>query len=560
MAVRDPWDSLRHSASFFGAWVPAQSRAIAKGDGRQHGRECSAWRPATDPSCVSGHAQCRTRDPIARGTFAREFSQAHGLVPQGSVAGVASLPSIQFGTGVQIMVQAIRRGAWRGGEPNGWHEDLVWYAAAMHQMRLRTPDLDEFLALLSEALVEGFSAPLVDGMAGIAAQWADPLSLGYQSQVHGTFVDSSQWPPVNGKRALWQECAHNHWFFLPWHRAYLVEFEAVIRQHIADLEGPADTWGLPYWNYSDFGDDERRLGLPLPLRGERLPHDVTVPGVEPGPDGTFPNPLFNPVRLTQGDPAPGVNRWADATAALLRPHYANQEDTGRVSFGGGVIEDPGNQALFHDRTSEHGQIDVQPHGSVHGHVNGAMALFQTAGLDPVFWMHHCNVDRLWETYSRDLDHGYPFENGVGAGTVAHQSWTEREFLFLRSDGSEATWTAPAVLDVHDLGYEYDTTEPPPLPPVPPPPAGSENQPFGLDVTIPEPVAASGDFGLDGEMEVVAVGGSEADRDTPLASFPEGARWLLRFEGITCSRPAPTSFDVYLGLPPDAAADPADPTH
>ena len=40
-----------------------------------------------------------------------------------------------------------------------------------------------------------------------------------------------------------------------------------------------------------------------------------------------------------------------------------------------------------------------------------MASFFTAGLDPVFWMHHANIDRLWETYAHDLDHGYPFPQG-----------------------------------------------------------------------------------------------------------------------------------------------------
>ena len=90
-------------------------------------------------------------------------------------------------------------------------------------------------------------AQAVAELVAIAAQWGDPRSLGYQSQVHGTFVDKPNWPAG----ALWQECAHNHWFFLPWHRAYLLEFEAVVSEHIVALGGRAD-WALPYWNYTDF--------------------------------------------------------------------------------------------------------------------------------------------------------------------------------------------------------------------------------------------------------------------------------------------------------------------
>jgi tyrosinase len=447
--------------------------------------------------------------------------------------------------------------SWREGAENGWHEDLIWYAAALHQMRLRTPKLDEFMQLLAAALDQGLPQDLISRMSAIAADWSDPQSLGYQSQVHGTFVPVAQWPKVAGRRALWLECAHNHWFFLPWHRAYLLEFEAVARAHIEALGGPASTWGLPYWNYTDFQRDPRRLGLPLPLRAETLPGDVVVPGVDPEPDGTRRNPLFNAVRELRGDLELEDASWADASAALQRPHFANQQDTGRVSFGGGVLESPNNQALFHDRTREHGLVDVQPHGSVHMEVHGAMALFQTAGLEPVFWMHHCNIDRLWETYAHQLGHGYPFEDGVGEGTPAHKSWIARQFRFLRGDGAAVEWTAPQVLDIEQLGYSYDTTAAPPLPPTPPPPDGSENQPFGLDAAVLEPVAVSDEFALSATMDVPLTGGS--GDDITVAAFPAEASWVLRFEGIRSQLPAPTSFRVYLGLAPEdeARADDAD---
>ena len=86
-------------------------------------------------------------------------------------------------------------------------------------------------------------------------------------------------------------------------------------------------------------------------------------------------------------------------------------------------------------------VDRQPHGSVHIQVNGSMALFETAGLDPVFWMHHCNVDRMWETYAKSLGHGYPFQSGAGPAGAAKTSWTKQKFNFLRPDASVKAWTA-----------------------------------------------------------------------------------------------------------------------
>src|SRR4051794_7691196 len=250
---------------------------------------------------------------------------------------------------------ATRQAAWRDGADDGWHDDLIWYAAGIHQMRLLTPGLDNFFQLLVQFL-QGGPPDLQQQMGAVAAQWNDPRSLGHQSQVHGTYADKPSWPRFQGKQALWQECAHNQWFFLPWHRAYLAEFEAVVRQHIKDLDGPAETWGLPYWNYSDFQSDQGRLQMPAPLADEFLPGDVHVKGVEATQDG-FPNPLFIPVRAPRVEPD---DEWATARDALQRPHFANQDDRARISFGGGVIERPNDAALFH-LAREMGELDRQPH-------------------------------------------------------------------------------------------------------------------------------------------------------------------------------------------------------
>jgi tyrosinase len=453
------------------------------------------------------------------------------------------------------MVETTRRAVWRDGADNGWHDDLIWFAAAVHRMRELTPGLDDYFGVFADVLQQGLLPQLQAQLASISAQWEDPRSWGYQSQVHGTFTPKPDWPRHQGQRALWRECAHNHWFFLPWHRAYLVEFEFVVRQHIRDLDGPADQWALPYWNYSDWEDDPQRRELPLPLRDEALPPGVQVPGL----DDAAPNPLFIPVRSeTTDDPD-----WANAGQTLQRPHFANQEDRARISFGGGVIERPNDEALFHAESREMGQLDARPHGSVHNHVGGAMWLFETAALDPAFWLHHCNVDRLWETFAHDLRHGYPFRNGQGTGTEAHRSWQEQQFDFLRPDGETKTWTAPEVLDVVDLGYAYDSTEPPELGPRLPQIPGADEGAFGFDAPPPEPepvADAGGPVELAGEREVRLTGGDPEGQELGPDAFPPDARWLLAFDGIRSVGPAVTSYRVYLGPAPAAPVDADDPDH
>ncbi len=445
------------------------------------------------------------------------------------------------------MADVTRRAAWRDGSADGWHDDLVWYAAAVHQMKLLTPQLPEAQVLLDRLADQGsLTSNEFQVLGSIVRSWSDPESLGYQSQVHASLLPKASWPSHAGRQVIWHQCAHNSWFFLPWHRAFLLEFESVARAHIQRLGGPA-AWGLPYWNYSDYLATPAAPGLPLPMQGEVLPDGVEVPGLD-AVDGVFPNPLFDPSRTMQSTSPLPEAAWADASEALQRPHFSNRTDSGRVSFGGGVLED---LAAFH-RANEMGKVDLQPHGSVHGEVGGNMGGFVTAGLDPVFWLHHCNVDRLWETYATDLGHGFPFEPD-GPPSDAKQTWDSRVFEFLRNGGQVGSWTAPQVLHLEDLGYEYDTTAPPQFIPTAPPPRESEIDPFGLDDdTFPEPIAAANDVALAGPVDARLSGG-----DAGAVAAVAGGRWVLRLDGIRAGRPAPTSYQVFLGPEPDAEADSTD---
>lgn len=458
-----------------------------------------------------------------------------------------------------------RNAAWSSVVPaDGWSEDLRWYAAAVHQMRLLTPGLDRYrpLAFRVEALL-ALETPtaaqaretdrLLGELAAIIGQWGDPRSLGYQAQVHATFMwPQSSWPRFQGTRALWHECAHGNWFFLPWHRAYLLEFEAVARAHIERLGGPHETWALPYWNSSDYRSLPQAATLPLPLRDAALADGIEVEGVTDGA-----NPLHEPSRIGPRPLTrpPSFRDWPDASAALQREHYANAEDSDLVSFAGGYLED---LRFFHS-AQEAGQIDLQPHGLGHTETGGFMSSFFTAGLDPVFWMHHANIDRLWETYARDLGHGYPFPDGRPAGGLAadaFDSWSQREFSFLRADGSVKGWNAPSVLETERLGYRYDTTAPPVFNPVPAPPPGADVDPFGFDRLRFTPVAAASGVRVAGAATVVLAGGDGDAGEGAAAAADPDLRWNVRFDGIRCRRPALTSYAVYLGLDDDATEDEA----
>ena len=43
-------------------------------------------------------------------------------------------------------------------------------------------------------------------------------------------------------------------------------------------------------------------------------------------------------------------------------------------------------------------LSVASYLQILGGATGFMGGFSTAPLDPLFWMHHCNIDRLWEVW------------------------------------------------------------------------------------------------------------------------------------------------------------------
>ena len=45
-----------------------------------------------------------------------------------------------------------------------------------------------------------------------------------------------------------------------------------------------------------------------------------------------------------------------------------------------------------------GQLEGGPHNGVHGTIGGIMGTYLSP-LDPIFWLHHCNIDRLWASWA-----------------------------------------------------------------------------------------------------------------------------------------------------------------
>src|SRR5262249_46540990 len=93
---------------------------------------------------------------------------------------------------------------------------------------------------------------------------------------------------------------------------------------------------------------------------------------------------------------PGQHGQSDA---LNDPDFTGVPSGGSPGFGG---VDTG----FAHNGKTHGGIESQPHDMVHVFVGGQnpgglMSSPDTAGLDPIFWLHHANIDRLWEVWRKN---------------------------------------------------------------------------------------------------------------------------------------------------------------
>jgi tyrosinase len=287
-----------------------------------------------------------------------------------------------------------------------------------------------------------------------AKKLAEPTSWRFYAAIHGLdqplwkffgYLKSSETMPSNTLvKRFWKQCQHGSWYFLPWHRGYLLAFEANIQAAVKALGGPND-WALPYWNY--FKPNQFKL-----------PPAFASPD---WPDGTGNNPLFVPQR--HGPNSDG-NVFVPVEAvnldALMESDYTGVASGGSPGFGG---VDTG----FEHGGQVHGGIESQPHDWVHGLIGGGdpnnpqipglMSDPDTAGLDPIFWLHHCNIDRLWEVWRQsDAAHLDPTEGRWinGPGSIG-----ERTFSMPMPGNATLDYTPGDMADLGALDYEYDDLTP-----------------------------------------------------------------------------------------------------
>jgi polyphenol oxidase len=217
---------------------------------------------------------------------------------------------------------------------------------------------------------------------------------------------------------------HFCWWFLPWHRAYISVTERKIRAISGD-----DSFTYPYWNWSS---------------------DRTIPAAYAKPDSPLANTIrqarSSPLGLTDGEvgyrPDDPVLKKFGVVALGSKSFEAKTGRDIKFSFGG--IPRPNPQNIY-----DNNQLESTPHGPVHNYVGGGgdMSDFETAARDPIFFAHHGNLDRLWETWRATPGHQ--------ATEPQTDAFKNHSFVFKWLDGTPIEVPMSDILDTTKLGYTYD---------------------------------------------------------------------------------------------------------
>lgn len=320
-----------------------------------------------------------------------------------------------------------------------------------------------------------------------ALPYTDPTSFLYQTAIHGTTLPDNL--------TSWNTCHRSgeSVFFLAWHRMYLYFFERILRTKSGRAE-----LTLPYWDY---------------LTDPVLPaaYRENSPG----------NPLYmaRNAAINGGGALPASIQTAFNNSLALIPYYNFQSN-----------------------------LNSGPHGSVHTTVNGSMAIVNTAAVDPVFWLHHSEIDRLWEVWRAMCN---------GRANPTDATWLTKTYTFFDEFGNAVNLSGSQVVEISSqLNYKYDD-----LPPFDgcqaARPATVTRQPL---ITRESPVTLTGK-----KQRAEFAGASAADIDSFIRrnnrnrfEFRESSstseRLVMIFDGLTVRRMPEGVVEVYLNLPADVTPD------
>jgi tyrosinase len=257
--------------------------------------------------------------------------------------------------------------------------------------------------------------------------------------------------PFEPRDANYRNGAHRGPAFLPWHREFLCQLETALRAIDSSVS-------VPYWNWTEDTADPAAS----PVWSEDFMGGNGVEAdewrVSSGPfahaNGHWPVPDYS----EEGLPGPGLKRSFGQLIASV-PTPADLQLALRESFYDTPPYNPSPFTIgFRNRLegfiTQRGDNRVsttgsQLHSRVHVWVGGNM-LLMTSPDDPVFFLHHCFIDKVWADWQElqkiNNPDGAPHYAPLQDGPAGHN---------FDDDLRPGAHTIREVMDIAAQGYSYE---------------------------------------------------------------------------------------------------------
>ncbi len=316
--------------------------------------------------------------------------------------------------------------------------------------------------------------------------------LGYYAKAIRAMMAEPVTSPFNYYRFAFihaMDCPHGNWWFLPWHRGFTGYFEQICRK----MSG-YDRFTLPYWDwsatprvpesmfgqfltpttpgfiaaydtfYKTYADQIAAMykgftpeqNADLVIREIKTPEDLWKQ-IQGPPAG----PMFYPIAKARGLTAAKPQLDEFTTLSSSRGQViTGLSPSDYITFGSYKADQHSTMAGF-------GPIEMFPHNKIHNCVggivyniagqriadNGGFMQNNLSPVDPIFFLHHSNIDRLWDVWTRKQTAYSLPTTPVGADKDA---WEKQGFrFFVDAEGRNLPHISGEYTTIGRFDYDYE---------------------------------------------------------------------------------------------------------
>ncbi|CAN4128293.1 unnamed protein product [Withania somnifera] len=265
---------------------------------------------------------------------------------------------------------------------------------------------------------------------------SNPLGFKQQANIHCAYCNGAY---KFGEKVL---SVHYSWLFFPFHRWYLYFYERILGTLIDD-----PTFALPYWNW----DHPKGMRLPpmFDVPGSALYDERRNPHVRNGTVmdlGSFGDEVQTTELQLMTNNLTLMYRQMVTNAPCPLLFFGEPYVLGNNVEAPGTIENiPHNPVHIWTGTVRGSTLPSNPKNCNEKSYGEDMGNFYSAGLDPVFYCHHANVDRMWNEWK---------EIGGKRGDLTEKDWLNSEFFFYDEKKNPYRVRIRDCLDSKNMGYDY----------------------------------------------------------------------------------------------------------